>query len=77
MGYGTIGHMDHIRPRLTPEDMQLIIAALRARLAMAGPSRSHRIERLVDRLSEHTRGNPKWILDEDGQTHEEDIDFTE
>lgn len=36
--------------------------------------RRHRIERLVERLSEGSRGNPKWTLDELGQTHEEDLE---
>jgi hypothetical protein len=64
---------DH-RLRLTDEDILLIVAALRARLAMARGSRAHRIMRLADRLAESSRGNPKWLLDELGQTHEEDLD---
>lgn len=60
--------------RLTDEDLALIVAALRARLAMAGPMRAHRIERLADRLFEMTPGNPKWRIDEEGQTHEEDLE---
>jgi hypothetical protein len=63
---------DH-RIRLTDEDLALIVAALRARAAMAGPMRRHRIERLADRLGEGQRGNPKWLLDEYGQTHEEEL----
>jgi hypothetical protein len=64
---------DH-RVRLTDEDLDLICAALRARDAMAGELRRHRIERLTDRLAEMARGNPKWRLDEFGQTHEEDLE---
>jgi hypothetical protein len=36
--------------------------------------RRHRIERLADRLHECSPGNPKWRLDELGQTHEEDLE---
>jgi len=36
--------------------------------------RRHRIERLAARLAEGGRGNPKWRLEEFGQTHEEDLD---
>jgi hypothetical protein len=61
------------RIRLSDEDLSLIVAALRARAAMAGPIRRHRIERLATRLAEGTRGNPKWIHDEFGQTHEEEL----
>ncbi len=62
------------RVRLTPDDIALICAALRARAAMATGLRRHRIDRLTARLAEGTRGNPKWILDELGQTHEEDLE---
>lgn len=64
---------DH-RIRLTDEDTALIVAALKARAAMAGPMRHHRIMRLADRLAECSRGNPKWLIDEEGQTHEEDLE---
>jgi hypothetical protein len=64
---------DH-RIRLTDEDILLIVSALRARAAMAGPMRRHRIERLAERLAEGQRGNPKWTYDELGQTHEEDLE---
>jgi hypothetical protein len=64
---------DH-RVRLTDEDIALIVAALRARAAMAGPMRKHRIQRLADRLAEGQRGNPKWLLGEYQQTHEEDLE---
>lgn len=74
-GYGTIGEMTDHRIRLTDYDLLLIVAALKARAAMAGPERRHRIMRLVDRLAEGQRGNPKWLLDEEGQTHEEDMDW--
>jgi hypothetical protein len=61
--------------RLSDDDVALIVAALRARAAMAGPMRRHRIERLADRLAEGGRGNPKWRLDELGQTHEDELDL--
>jgi len=64
---------DH-RIRLTDDDIALIVSALRARRAMARGLREHRVDRLVARLTEGVRGNPKWIIDEDGQTHEEDLD---
>jgi hypothetical protein len=64
---------DH-RIRLTDEDIALILAALRARRAMSRGLREHRIDRLIARLGEGVRGNPKWIIDEDGQTHEEDLE---
>lgn len=72
--YGTIGPVKDHRVRLNDEDLSLIVAALRARAAMAGPLRRHRIERLADRLADLAPGNPKWRLDEFGQTHEEDLD---
>jgi hypothetical protein len=64
---------DH-RIRLSDEDLVLVIAALRARLAMARNLRAHRIQRLVARLSEGGRGNPKFMLGEYEQTHEDDLD---
>jgi hypothetical protein len=64
---------DH-RVRLTDEDIALIVAALRARAAMAGPMRAHRIERLAVRIAENTRGNPKWMHGEEQQTHEDDLE---
>lgn len=54
--------------------MLLIVSALRARAAMAGPMRRHRIERLASRLTDGVRGNPKWRLDEYEQTHEDELD---
>lgn len=68
--------MQH-RIRLTDDDLALIIASLRARAAMAGPLRRHRVERLADRLAELSPGNPKWRLDEFGQTHEDELDAEE
>lgn len=62
------------RVRLSPEDTDLIVAALRARAAMTGGLRRHRIERLAERLAEGVRGNPKWIHSKLAQTHEEEID---
>jgi hypothetical protein len=64
---------DH-RIRLTDEDIALIVSALRARRAMSQGMREHRIDRLIARLTERSRGNPKWLLDEFGQTHEEDLE---
>jgi hypothetical protein len=75
--YGTIGSMSDHRIRLSDDDLALIVAALRARAAMAGPLRRHRIERLAERLAESERGNPKWRLDEFGQTHEDELDEDE
>ena len=72
--YGTIVGMTDHRVRLTDEDIALIVAALKSRRAMARGLREHRVDRLIARLSEMTRGNPKWLLDEPGQTHEEDLD---
>lgn len=64
---------DH-RIRLSDDDLALIVAALRARAAMAGGMRRHRIERLATRLAECERGNPKWSLGEPEQTHEDELD---
>lgn len=72
--YGTIGLVSDHRIRLSDDDIILICAALRARAAMAGPMRRHRIERLAARLDQGLPGNPKWRLDEFGQTHEETLD---
>lgn len=72
--YGTIGGMSDHRIRLSDDDIALIVASLRARAAMCGPLRRHRIKRLAARLAEGQRGNPKWLLDEYGQTHEEALD---
>lgn len=65
--------VDH-RIRLTDEDILLIVSALNARAAMTRGLRRHRVERLARRLDEGLRGNPKWILDELGQTHEDELD---
>jgi hypothetical protein len=64
---------DH-RIRLSDEDVILIVAALKARAAMTTGLRRHRVERLAERLSEGKRGNPKFIFDEFGQTHEDELD---
>ena len=66
--------MSSHRPRLTDDDLFLIIAALRARSAMASAKRRHRIERLVARLAEGVPGNPKWSLGEYEQTHEDELE---
>ena len=62
------------RIRLTDEDLDLIVSALRASAAMTRSLRRHRIERLATRLAEGGRGNPKWRLDEYGQTHEDALE---
>jgi len=72
--YGTIGPMADHRIRLTDDDIALIRAALRARAAMSRGMRAHRIWRLEERLGEMHRGNPKWMLDEYRQTHEDELD---
>jgi hypothetical protein len=65
------------RIRLTDEDLALIVAALRSRRAMSSGLREHRIDRLVLRLTEAARGNPKWLLGEYEQTHEDEIELEE
>jgi hypothetical protein len=65
---------DH-RIRLSDEDISLVVSALKARAAMTRGLRRHRIERLAERLSEGRRGNPKWLLDEVGQTHEDELEL--
>lgn len=65
--------MEH-RIRLTDEDLDLICAALRARAAMTTSLRNHRVQRLIARLSEKSRGNPKLSLGEYEQTHEDELD---
>lgn len=72
--YGTIGPVSQHRLRLSTDDVALIASALRARAAMTTGMRRHRVERLAERLAECERGNPKWRLDEYGQTHEEGLD---
>lgn len=62
------------RISLSDEDLALIVSALRARAAMTRGLRRHRVERLATRLAEGSRGNPKWRLDEEEQTHEEEMD---
>jgi hypothetical protein len=62
------------RIRLSTGDTDLIVAALRARAAMAKGLRRHCIERLAERLAEGQRGNPKWIHSVFSQTHEDELD---
>ena len=62
------------RVRLSDEDLELIVSALRARAAMTRGLRRHRVERLAERLSEGGRGNPRWRLDEERQTHEDELE---
>jgi hypothetical protein len=63
---------DH-RVRLSDDDLALIVAALRARAAMTTKLRRHRVERLANRLAQMTPGNPRWIIDERGQRHEDEL----
>jgi hypothetical protein len=67
---------DH-RIRLSEDDIMLIIAALKSRRAMAQGLREHRIDRLIARLGEGRRGNPKLTLGEIEQTHEDELDADE
>jgi len=62
------------RLRLSQDDVDLIVAALRSRAAMTRGLRRHRIDRLAERLADGRKGNPKFRLGEDSQTHEEDLD---
>lgn len=71
--YGTIGVMGDHRIRLSDDDLRLIISALRARAAMTRGQRRHHVERLVARLAEGRRGNPKLSLGKLEQTHEDDL----
>lgn len=48
------------RLRLSDEDLALIAAALRARLAMLRGPRRERVERLLLRLADGGKGNPNW-----------------
>jgi hypothetical protein len=75
--YGTIGLMSSHRVRLTDEDIDLIVAALKARAAMCRGLRRHRVERLAERLAEGGTGNPRWRLDNYSQTHEDELDNVE
>lgn len=61
------------RIRLSEDDILLIVSALRARAAMTRGLRAHRVKRLAERLAEGKRGNPRWIIDEETQQHEEDM----
>lgn len=67
---------DH-RVRLKDDDILLIVSALKARAAMTSGQRRHRVERLVARLMEGVPGNPKWVIDEYGQTQEDELDDDE
>jgi hypothetical protein len=68
--------VDH-RIRLTEKDIEIIVKALNARLAMMRGLRAHRVIRLRNRLAECAPGNPKFRLDELEQTHEDEIDEDE
>ena len=68
------GAMTDRRIRLSEEDVELIVAALRSRAAMTRGLRRHRIERLAERLADGRKGNPRWRLGEESQIHEDEID---
>lgn len=63
--------MSEHRLRLTNDDLDLIVSALRARMAMTSGARRHRAERLAERLADIGRGNPKWRLEALSQAHED------
>jgi hypothetical protein len=42
---------------------------------MTKGKRQHRIERLASRLANGQRGNPKWALGEQEQTHEDQLEL--
>lgn len=65
--YGTIESVKDHRIRLTDEDLDVINAALRARLAMARGIRARHIERLLHRLDEVRPGNPRWIHEDSAE----------
>ncbi len=69
--------MSEHRIRLDDLDVELIVAALRAREAMTTKLRRHRVRRLIERLDQIDRGNPKWRLSEFSQTREEELDSHE
>jgi ribosomal protein L44E len=52
--------MKQHRIRLDDDDIALIVSALRSRAGMAGAERLDRCARLVERLTEGSRGNPKF-----------------
>lgn len=54
-------HSDH-RIRLSGPDLDIIVSALRARLAMARGDRRERMLRLIARLEDVAPGNPEWRL---------------
>ena len=50
------------RISLSDYELDLVVAALRARLAMAGGARRADMEKLIARLSDVAPGNPEWRL---------------
>lgn len=52
--------MPQHRIRLDDSEVDLIIAALRARLAMTRGPRREKLERLLERLEDSGVGNPAW-----------------
>jgi len=69
--FGTIGLVKDHRIRLTDEDIDLVVAALTARVAMLSGKRAHRAWRLIGRLTEGGVGNPRWRIDEQQQARED------
>lgn len=72
--FGTIALVSDHRIRLSDDDLGLIVSALRSRAAMTRGMRRHRVERLASRLSDLAPGNPRWRIDDNEQTHEDDLD---
>lgn len=54
---------DH-RIRLTDQDVELIVASLSARLAMARGARHRQMVKLIIRLADGGVGNPAWRFDD-------------
>jgi len=52
---------DH-RVRLNDRELELVITALRARIAGVGADMGRECQRLAERLNEGAQGNPDWIL---------------
>ena len=57
-----LGLVSGHRIRLDDSDLELIVASLRARLAMTGGARRAQMERLITRLQDVAPGNPAWRL---------------
>lgn len=55
--------MEQHRIRLGEKDLELLRAALRSRRAATSGTRRWHLDRLLIRLEENVRGNPRWIFD--------------